>query len=262
VKQLLIFLIPAAIWGHDLYLKPAKMIVAGGEKSVVEYHNGDAFPKSQATVVIERLRDAKRIAASGEAPFENIHDEGTTTVATFAAPATGHFYLVSRTIPNYIEIDAGEFEEYLSHEGLGWVVEYRKANGESQKAGREIYSKYVKSLLVAGSGDGSFAKPAGLTLEFIPLDDPYGAVIGGNIRVQLLYRGKAAAGHEVELESVTEGKPSRIILGKTDGQGMITAPIPSPGFYKLHAIVMERLTDRTKADWESCWATLTFGTRR
>lgn len=261
MNRLLVLLIPAAIWAHDLYLRPAKMIVAGGEKSVVEYHNGDAFPNSQSTVVIARLRDAKRIAASGEAFFENIHDEGTATVATFVAPATGHFYLVSRTIPNYIGLDADKFEEYLSHEGLGWVTEYRKKNGESQKAGREIYSKYVKSLLVAGSGDGSFAKPAGLTVEFIPLDDPYGVGRGGSIRVQLLYRGKAAAGHEVELESVTEGKTTRVILGNTDGQGTITAPIPSPGFYKLHAIVMERLTDRSKADWESYWATLTFGTR-
>ncbi|MFN3567239.1 MAG: septal ring lytic transglycosylase RlpA family protein, partial [Burkholderiaceae bacterium] len=67
----------------------------------VEYHNGDSFPVSQAPVRLERLRDAKRVAAAGEAPFEDLRVEDKTTVGWFTAPPAGHFYLLSRTTPNF-----------------------------------------------------------------------------------------------------------------------------------------------------------------
>ncbi|MBL0158617.1 MAG: DUF4198 domain-containing protein [Bryobacterales bacterium] len=255
-------LIPTALFGHDLYLKPAKCVTAPGETVRVEYHSGDAFPVSQNPVVLSRLKDARRISATGDAAFTGIHDESKTlTVAGFTAPAKGHFWLLSRTEPNFIELDARKFEEYLEHEGLKYVSEWRKKNGESDRAGKEIYSKYVKSLLVTGAGDGWFNHAAGLAIEFVPLDDPYAAKPGAAIRVQLLFRGKPAAGHEVELQTVAAGKADRKILGNTDAQGVVRVPLAPGGFHKLHAIVMERRADRTKADWESWWATLTFGTR-
>ncbi len=259
MRTLLVALLPAALCAHDLYLRPAKTAVRGGEKVRVEYHNGDAFPRSEATVVQGRLRDAKRVSSSGEAAFEDIRDEGKTTVAAFTAPARGHFQLVSRTIPNFIELAPGVFEKYLSHEGLGWVVDWRKKNGESSRPGREIYSKYVKSLLVAEAGDGTFAAPAGLALEFVPLDDPYAVPRLSKLRMQLLFRGKPAPGHEVELDALAGGKASRASLGPTNADGVVVVPVSARGFYKLHAIVMERRADRSKADWESFWATLTFG---
>jgi uncharacterized GH25 family protein len=258
MRIFLLALLPAALCGHDLYLKPERCIVAGGERLRVEYHNGDSFPVSQAPVRLERLRDAKRVAAEGEAPFEDLRVEGKTTVGWFTAPAAGHFYLVSRTIPNFIELAPEKFEKYLQHEGLRAVSRWRRQHGEAEKPGREFYSKYVKSLLVAERGDGSFSRPTGLTLEFVPLADPYAAAAGGQIPVQLLFRGQPAAGHRVELHYLAEGQVHRAGLGATDAQGMVAVPVPKAGFYKLHTIVMERREDRSQADWESFWTTLTF----
>ncbi len=262
MRMMMTLLIPAALLGHDLYLKPAKTVTGPGEKVRVEYHSGDAFPVSQNTVVLSRLKDAKRISAEGATAFTAIHDESETlTVAEFTAPAKGHFWLLSRTDPNFIELDAKKFEDYVEHEGLNYVSKWRRENHETDRAGKEIYSKYVKSLLVTGSGDDWFNRPAGLTIEFVPLDDPYAARPGATVRMQLLFRGKPAAGHEVELQTLAAGKPDRKILGNTDEQGIVRVPLVAGGFHKLHAIVMERRADRTKADWESWWATLTFGTR-
>lgn len=256
----LALLIAAALPGHDLYLKPESGIAAPGAKARVEYHNGDAFPKSQAPVKLERLRDTKRIAAEGEAPFTDLRVEGTTTVASFTAPRDGHFYLVSRTIPNFIELAPEKFEKYLSHEGLGWVVDWRRQHQESAKPGRELYSKYVKSLLVAGKRDGSFRKPVGLTIEFVPVDDPTAAAPGSSVQLQLLLRGKPAAGHMVEASWLAGGEATHKHLGKTNAQGIIAMPVSAVGFYKVHTIIMERREDRAQADWESFWATITFST--
>ena len=185
MRAILCLLIPAALFGHDLYLKPAKSVTAPGEAVRVEYHSGDAFPVSQNNVVLARLKDAKRVSAAGEAAFSGIHDESKTlTVAQFTAPAKGHYWLVSRTEPNFIELEAKKFEEYVEHEGLRYVSEWRKKNGEAGRAGKEIYSKYVKSLGVVGAGDGWYIQASGLAIEFVPLDDPYSAKAGGTVPVE------------------------------------------------------------------------------
>lgn len=247
---------------HDLYLKPAKWVTGAREAVKLEYHNGDAFPVSEHTVALARLKDAKSVFAGGEAPCTEIHNEtAKMTVATCPAAAQGHFYLLSRTVPNFIELDPAKFETYLEHEGLKYISEYRKNNAETQKPGREMYSKYVKSLLVAGGGSEFYRHRAGHAIEFVPVQDPYASKAPASIPVLLLFRGKPAPGHEVELQVAAEGKVDRKILGPTNGDGMIQVPVTPGGFHKLHAIVMERLPAGQKADWESFWATLTFSTR-
>lgn len=236
-------------------------MVAPGDPVRVEYHNGEKFPSSEVTVSLERLKDAKVLFEGGESALTGIRNEPAMTVADAVAPsAPGHFYLVSRTSANFIELDPAKFEEYLSHEGLNRIIEWRKQHGESGKAGREFYSKFAKSLLVAGAGNGGHVQPAGHEIEFVPLDDPYRPGTT-SVRVQLLFRGKPAPGHEVELQALANGKVERAILGNTDAQGIVRAPVSKGGFHKLHAIIMLRREDRAQADWESYWATLTFGTR-
>lgn len=255
-------ILAGAVFGHDLYLKPAKWTTAPRESLRLEYHSGDTFPVSEHTVVLERLKDAKTVFAGGESACTEIRNESEMmTVARCTAAPAGHFYLLSRTTPNFIELEPAKFEEYLEHEGLKYVSEYRKNNAESQKPGREMYSKYVKSLLVAGSGSEYFRQRLNQPIEFVPAEDPYAVKPGGQIRVLLLFRGKPAPGHEVELQVAAGGKVERKILGNTDSDGMIAVPVTAGGFHKLHAIVMERLPAGQKADWESFWATLTFGTR-
>lgn len=257
----LLFLVLPAMPGHDLYLRPSTFTPAPAERIRVEYHNGDAFPQSQTTVVLARLRDAQRRSASGIQPLENVRNEPKMTVADTVAPERGHFYLVSRTAPNFIELKAADFEKYLLHEGLLPVIEFRARQKEGEKPGREIYSKHVKSLLVVGQGDGWFSQPLDMEIEFVPLDDPYATPAPSSVRVQLLFRGKPAAGHEIELQVAASGFTKTISLGHTNAQGMVTVPVSAGGLHKLHAIVMQRRADRREADWESFWATLTFGTR-
>lgn len=232
----------SACLAHDLYLK-----VDGGR---VEFHNGDSFPQSEGPPVLERVRDAKVVSAAGEVPLRGLKVSGKMAVAELDRPGRGYAYVVARTIPNFLEMPAAKFEEYLGHEGLQRWIEWRKQNGESGRPGREIYSKYVKSL--TGSGDGYFARPVGMKIEFVPLEEP-----GKEFRVRLLVDGKPAGGHEVELQAFVKGKTERRILGNTDAGGVVRVPAMGSGFYKLHAIVMERRTSG-KADWESFWATLTW----
>ncbi|MBV9304963.1 MAG: hypothetical protein JOZ45_02420 [Acidobacteriaceae bacterium] len=108
----------------------------------VEYHNGVSFPQSEIPVNIDRLRDMQRKSPSGVQPFTNLRIEGKATVADVPAPnERGSFVLISRTIPNFIELDSAKFEKHSTEEGLEQVVAWRREHGEAQKPGREIYSK-------------------------------------------------------------------------------------------------------------------------
>jgi len=250
----------AAAWAHDLYLRPQTYRPAAGQTVRVEFHNGDKFPASEVPVKIERLRDAAVRTAAGARAFTDLRIEDTATVGDFEAPhAPGPFVLAGRTIPNFIELDAAKFEDYLQHEGLGAVVEWRRANGEAAKPGREHYSKYVKALGYVGAADGAFDQPAGLTLEFVPLKNPYTLAPGERLPVRVLFRGQPKAGQAIALaHAAPGGEVRKQTLGRTDERGEILVPVHGAGLWKLHTIVMERKAERAQADWESFWASFTF----
>lgn len=257
----ILLLLAVPLLAHDLYLRPATFHPAPGASLRVEYHNGDGFPSSEVTTPIERLRDMKVWSLKGDgAAFQNVRTEGKATVADVKVPdETGSALLVSRTVPNYIELDAAKFEEYLTHEGLDGIVAWRKKNGESAKPGKELYSKYAKALLaVGGKSSKSWSSIADLTIEIVPLANPYAVPIGGSLPIRVLYRGKPAAGLAIEASNAWQSKTEKAIVGRTDATGEITVPVKHPGLWKLQTILMERRTDRKQADWESYWASFTF----
>jgi len=258
MRILLLLSIAMELCGHDLYLRPQRFQMKKGEAGIVEFHNGEAFPKSQVPPVLERLRAAKVQWATGETAVTGIRIVGTAAHGQFRAPASAGFLITAHTIPNYIELAAAKFEEYLEHENLDSVRAWRKGNGEAGKAGRELYSKYVKSILHTGGADAFVTKPTGEVIEFVPLADPAGLKAGQRLTVQILFRGAPAAGLHVEASWAGEGEVKQHQLGRTDAAGKIDIPLDRAGLWKLHAIQMERRKDTAKADWESFWASLTF----
>ena len=259
-RYLLAFIaLAAGLAAHDLYLRPQTFRPSAGAVFRVEYHNGDNFPSSEAPAKIERLRDMKLLFPGGETPFAGLRIEGTATVANVTAPAQpGNFILISRTIPNFIQLEPAKFEDYLKHEDLTDVIAWRSKRGESGKPGREIYSKYVKSLGMAVRPSANYGLNAGLTIEFIPLANPYELAPGATLPVRLLFRGKPAAGQAVEASNALGGSVTRARVGRTNANGEINIPLSGPGLWKLHTILMERRADSKAADWESFWASLTF----
>jgi hypothetical protein len=257
VRRLLLTVpLALSLSAHDLYLRLQTYQPAPGATVRVEFHNGDKFPASEMPVKIERLRDTRLV---GGAEFQDLRIEGTATVADVVVPsAQGLFTLTARTIPNFIQLDAKKFEDYLQHEGLQTLVEWRKQHGEAKKPGREHYSKYFKALGYVGAPTGKFDAPAGLALEFIPLGNPYAIKAGEPLRVRVLFRSKRQVGLAVALAHADGGRVSSRVVGVTNAQGEIAVPIAGAGLWKLHTIMMERKTNSSQADWESFWASFTF----
>lgn len=257
MKTLLVCLTVCAlpVWAHDLYLMPDSFVAQPGARLGVSMHNGDSFPESDGPPALARLRDSMVVGAKGRAAMENVRAEEKRGRAEIVAPPGGSV-LIIRTIPNFIDLSPESFHRYLEHEGLGWVVEWRKNNGEAGIRGKELYSKHAKALLHAGAGESVVTKPVGHPVEIVPLTDPVKLKPGAALPFQVLFQGKPAGVMAMEAASTAGVKQF-----STDKQGRGSVVLDRPGPWKLHTIKMVRLENREKADWESFWASLTFEIR-
>jgi hypothetical protein len=258
MRTALLFTLTAALFGHDLYLRPRLFRFTPGQAGTVEFHNGEAFPESQVPPVLARLQGTKVLFPNGQQPLTGVRIVGQAGFGDFKAPAAPAFLVVGHTIPNFIELDPKKFEEYLAHERLTAASEWRKAHGESAKPGRELYSKYVKTVLHTGAPDAFVTRPTGAKIEFVPLADPATKKPGDKLTVQILFNGAPAPNLHVEAASASGKNVKETPIGRTNSQGQIDIPLDSPGLWKLHAIHMQRRADTKQADWESHWASLTF----
>jgi Domain of unknown function (DUF4198) len=247
--------------GHDLYLLPDRFLIEKGAVLSFGIHNGDAFPESEASPAMERLRDVVLHSSTGAAEAEHLHVDGKRAIGTAAVSRPGDLILTARTIPNFIQLEPDKFEDYLKEEGLTDVIAWRASHGEARKPGRERYSKYAKALLLAGTPDGYYDHQAGFAIEIVPEKDPYLLKPGEQLPVKVLFQGKPAAG--LSMEAAWAGPQGKGVqrVGTTDSQGRIVVPLRAAGRWRLHTIKMERCTEPAVADWESSWASLTFELR-
>ena len=249
--------IPAV--AHDLYLMPKTFRVKARTSIQIAFHNGDDFPESQAAARIERLLEPQVISQQGSASLKNLRVDHTVVLAEASITHPGNSIISVHTKPNGIELDPESFEKYLRHEGLSHVLKWRKKNSESSQAGRERYSKYVKSIVQADHSSDFYRHAAGFPIEIFPEANPYSVKVHGTLPVQVLFRGKPAEDLQVEMSWLSpDGKAETKIAGRTDAQGRLTIPIHSAGVWKLHTVLMDRCQDPAAADWESFWSSLTF----
>ena len=149
MRKILVFLSIPLI-AHDLYFLPPSFRIKSGEKIRMAFHNGDAFPESEAKAPTARLRDLHAMSKSGSTPITGLKESGKEVIGEAAFPGAGDILLTARTTPNFIQLDPAKFEAYLKEEGLDHVLRWRAEHGQSKLPGKERYSKYVKSLLLSG----------------------------------------------------------------------------------------------------------------
>ena len=260
-KIIVLFSIP--LLAHDLYFLPPTFRPKPGEKVRVAFHNGDAFPESETHAPIVRIRDAQALSKSNATPITRLRESAKEVVGEAAFPGPGDILLTARTIPNFIQLEPEKFEAYLKDEGLDHVVKWRREHGETKAPGKERYSKYVKSLLLAGPSSEYFNHVVGFTIEIVPQANPSLLKAGGSLPVQVLFRGKPIAGIAVEtaVAPSSGGKTIVSVVGNTDRNGRIVLPLVQTGLWRIHTLLMERCAEPAAADWESFWATLTFDNR-
>lgn len=253
---------PAA--AHDLWLVPRPLRVAPGSELRLLAQTGMKFPESLSAVTPVRLEGFWVLDSEGRREVKTARVEEKSLVATVGVERPGVLLAAMAVKPNFIAIKAAEFNEYLEHDGLPQILEQRKSRGELGLDVREMYAKFAKAIVRVGeSGPSDLAtQPAGLRLEMVPRKDPSTFGAGERLPVEVLFEGKPLAG--VYVYALAEGEEKYRDGYITDAQGKAELPLSRLGLMSLHSIFMRPHADKTKADWESFFATVTFevGTAR
>lgn len=95
----------------------------------------------------------------------------------------------------------------------------------------------------------AYGKLAGLELEIVPLANPWSG--GDSLPVQVIYKGKPAAGVKVEID----GDPEEYT---TDAQGRVSIPLRKGGVHHLSTNREEKLANDPKADSSYIYSNLIF----
>jgi uncharacterized GH25 family protein len=268
MKRILVALLTVVIClsltSHELFLKTDAYFLSPGQASELYLFNG-TFDTSENVITRDRIVDATIVGPDYEIKLgsEDYYDKDNATFLRFKAGKEGTYTAGVSTAAKVLEMTAEKFNEYLEHEGLEGTIAERKNEGSYGNGAKEKYSKHVKALLQVGAEKTQeYAKVFGYPIEFIPVVNPYRIEAGQPVAFKLLRDGKPLANHMVHYSTSMPGKDAHDneISTKTDDNGIVTMTPNQSGNWYVATIHMEKSNEKG-LDYESNWATLTFGVK-
>jgi uncharacterized GH25 family protein len=261
VTAILGLLVAGRAAAHDFWIEPDSFTPSTGDAVTVrllvgEHLHGDAVARPPATSLHRFVLVDANSAASVTLPGR----AGADPAGLFRLADRGAFIVGFHGKPNSIELPAEKFNAYLKDEGLDAALALRTERGQLNQAGREIYSRCAKSLLVSGSPDGAAAadRALGFTLELVAERQPALLQQGDALPVRLLYEGRPLAGALVVARAAAD--PGARLALRSDADGRVLLPLSHPGTWMVKAVHMRPAAPGSGADWESLWASLSFET--
>jgi hypothetical protein len=189
------------------------------------------------------------------------------TAVAFAHPGTHVVALQSNNA--FIELPGKKFTAYLREEGLEYALKRRQQLGEDSLPGRETYRRCAKTLVQVGpasavpaAADSTCLRPLGLPLELVPEQNPYRLAADKSLTVRVLRHGQPLRGALVQVWQRQPGGAATTHFSTYSNQrGRALLRLSGPGPYLLATVQMSTAPAalRARADWQSTWASLTFG---
>jgi uncharacterized GH25 family protein len=265
IVALLSLVVAPSLFAHDLFLKLTNYFLAPRQRVTVTVLNG-TFTSSENNITRNRLKDISLFAARTRQRLDTsawtASADKKSSRLTFDVGAPGTYVIGASTTPSELSMTAKQFNDYLAEDGLTSVLEARKTAGEADKNARERYSKHVKAIFQVGDAQtGDFTATFGYPAEIVPVANPYAQAVGSELAVRCLLAGFPAAGVEVLAGGTTKtGQPIPQQTAVAGADGVVRVKLTAAGAWYVKFIKMERRTG-DKVDYQSTWATLTFGVR-
>jgi len=261
----LLLLTAGVLTAHDLFLRLDDYFVSPGATLAVRVLNG-TFSSSENSVAANRLRQLSVVAPPGSDVSVDTTAwaaSGDTSILTVPTDESGTYLIGASLLPRELRLEAREFNEYLASDGVTDVLAARRRSNELTRPARERYSKHVKALVQVGDRrTDAYEVALGYPAELIPLENPYALRVGGVLRVRALVDGQPVA-NQLVLAGGRTTAGARIAQRsvRTDASGVARIRLGTRGAWYVKFIRMERSAADTTIDYESKWATLTFGVR-
>lgn len=86
IAPLALLRLTSLAFSHDLWLFPARFIIAPGATVSIALNTGDQFPVSDGAVRSERIERASLVTTGGSTAFTSYHTKDKSTMVDVAAP--------------------------------------------------------------------------------------------------------------------------------------------------------------------------------
>lgn len=251
----------SAASAHDFWLEPATYAAAEGESVAVRFMIGHGDEHEPWNLQLEKVAELKScVAARCEIEADIVPNAGGAIGRAQVAFRNAETRVLAfESKPSFSELEASRFTDYAKKEGLSAILADRAKRGLEGRPGRELYSRRAKTLIHVGDatpGDVSIA--IGHTLEILPLKNPLALKAGDMFPVRVLFNGAPLSGATIDLDDLSDAQgPLRAAI--TDADGAANFRIEGAGPFKLMTIWGVPLEDRRRADYETFFASLTFG---
>jgi hypothetical protein len=247
-----------ALLGHNLWLVAPRLRPAPGERLRIEINTSDLFPTSETAITEDRIADFVVQTDAGAARARGFRVAGASLIAEVDVARRGALLAALTLHPRQISLEPAKFHSYLCEERAQAAIDAREAAGEDSLPGREIYTKYAKLFVGADDGgSGLHQRPCGHRLEILPMANPCALRAGDRLFVQVLLDGAPASGLRVSAgcEGVREG--GYLAHATVDDEGRAEILVPGPGRWYLRTHCIRPHENRSVADWESFWSSMT-----
>lgn len=151
-----------------------------------------------------------------------------------------------------------KFLDYLKEDHIENI---KVKNDPTKKVQKEKYTRYIKALVQSGNkqSDTLYKTITLQNFEIVLLQNPYALPIGSLLKVQLLFMGKPLANKVLTARNRTGNEPSIALTARTDSKGICTFKLSRKGDWFIHSTHMIPCPDKADSDWESFWASYSFG---
>ena len=251
------FALVASLPAHEFWIEPANYRPEADEVVSLKFYVGMAYQGDELARYQSRIEEFLHFEPGAEQGkpvpgFEGQH-------AGLIRPHAPGLHLVAyKSTSTFVELEPEKFRDYLIEEGLESIIEQRKKLGESDEPSRELFARCPKTLVQVGdSGDAADgSRVMGFPVEIVPEVNPYDLSFGDTLSVRVLSRGEPLAGALVVgfPGENPEDKPQ----ARTDKDGRARLKLGYSGEWLVKTVLMERVDDDPRADWQSWWGSITF----
>lgn len=247
---------------HDFWLQPQSWQTAPGAPLPFIVEVGHGQFRQQWGADGGHLRALGDLANGGAVDIRPLFKPGGVVphlTRTFRREGLHIISLVSTNAAS--DLPSIRFNDYIKAEGLTLAIDARIRNGTTNRNGREFYSRRAKALIQVGrptrSDDKLATRALGLTLEIVPLRNPYSLGADHVLPVQILYEGRPLPGALVKLTNLEfDAKPLRV--ARSDATGKVSFEVPPVGSWLVNVIWTKPVAERD-ADFVTTFSSLTFG---
>ena len=245
------------VLAHESWLEPQQYQVETGGDLTADLKNGQKFTGSTLAYFKSNIIRFDMIMSDTLVPVEG-RLGNIPALATTAPAVDGLLVLVYQSTPSSLKYSEWQkFMDFAAHKDFKTAEADHTAAGWPQQDFREVYTRYIKSLVGVGNGEGADVV-TGMETEFVALTNPYSATFDGTMQVQVLYQAQPRADAQVEIFHRDPKGEVVVTTTRTDDQGVASIPVTPGSEYLLDAVVLRPYAGDKDAVWETLWAALTF----